>query len=481
MIKRTLYFLSLFLCTVLAFGQHEQAIDSSFGSNGFLKVEGSDFFINNDRIVVAELDSHRVHFHAYDLDGEPLINWGFNGIKTVELNPEFVIRQARISSNSGYLLQGHTLSYIPFTVRLQNEEMLDSSFANNGVLVFNSYDIFSNHTTMDNGKTIIVKPEDSSRYSHIIQLDEQGVIDSAFGEEGVIEFTDKGGGFINPVILSDDLMVIKEYHPITNITNATGHTLYFFNSKEVFGGASFFPFQHGGISSTPDSSAIFGFCQYPGDNITAKLGKISKNGDRLAFDTLSEAHHFTTEPANSYTLISDIDVSDEGDIMVFGASFKQGPENLIMFLKGMDHSGILIPAFGESGNIFFKKPGLDRAYYYPGRIQSLNGSGVLLSARIDDLVSGPQNYLMKLSSDFLSTAVLQIDQRFSVYPNPGRQIFNISGKDKMIITNITDLSGRHVPFIENDEGFELINTISGQLFLHYRVNDRPHVHRFISQ
>lgn len=414
------FILSFFATISCIIGQNEASIDTSFGQLGFLNLENLNFHLGESHILHYSFDKNRIDFFQFDLDGQPDETWAPSGQKSFTLEDSLIIKQVLKNHGNGYWVQGETVGQRLFSCRLLDEESIDINFGNNGYLIYpKEFSTSHLHRILNDGRTLILRQNNPGDSAMLYMLKEDLTPERSFGQNGHISFKDNGGYFFSIHTLSDSNYALAEHHEISMVMNASTTTYHFFDDHHRVGTVRKFPGQIQSLSNMKNQELILGWGQYPGDELTAGITRFSFHNGLQPFDTSTEAHNITTIPDKILGFITDLVFEENGDILLGGNLHSSSLSQSRLFVKLLMEDGDLKTRFGDQGSIFFKKPGIDGAYYYSGKVSSKENM-VYMSFAVDTGAVGEiQNYLVRLRADYLldlhgapSAAPLKL------FPNP---------------------------------------------------------------
>lgn len=473
-----LYVLMIFLCIHPGLqSQHESAIDSSFGVDGFLEVGNDKFAVNNqEEIVIFRQLKHGVEFTKYNEDGQLVNTWGNNGIKKFMLDTTFYVDKLKSVSGNGFLLEGRYNTSYGFTIRLNAEVMLDSSFGKNGLVIIDT--TISGHVTAQNGMSYALLPWDSIAGFRMIKYTEQGLRDMSFGLDGKMELKLRSDCGLHTIVLSDSLFCVRHCSDLGPMSGGIVDHVTVFDQKGRTDGVTFFPFSFGGAFFN-ESLPLLGYDLWYEDGVYAKLQYVDENGVIIDFDPDSEASKTTWNRRISLADIFSAQVA-LNKIYLFGGFFISNPENFTFFLKRMNLDGTLDLSFGQKGNIFFKKPDLQSAYYYPGGSAYYAEKFALVSGVIDPAGSGTRkNFIIKLKTgQITNNSDVKEDLSFTITPNPARTSVLVEGLLSSDHCEIFSLTGQTVCHTRIRNELTLCSPLSGIHFLRVLRKGESHVRSF---
>lgn len=459
-----LILLTLFLCFQTAlWSQHEAAIDSSFGENGFLEMQGSSFSLTpSGQIIVTDIQNYKVLFYKYDQNGLIVNSWGRNGVKEFELDSLLSVSRVKSYSGAGYQIEGKTKAGFPFTARLLEEVMIDSSFGDNGILIIEDH--FGIHATSEMGSTVVASSIDMNGRSAVTKFKVNGQLDSTFGINGSVILTDQKGSYSHINFLNHEEFAVRGWEPFSTIMNASADNLMLFDNDGLVKDYVFFPIGLAGISNFDMDVAYLGYHLYPGDEYTAYLRKVTKTGIIESFPDNSECDSLTFDVEHPYVYMHSPKIINS-QIYTVGTYSYGSPSKI--FIKRLNLDGYLDRSFGADGNIFFKRPGLDNGYYYP-RSMLLNGQDqIYLQIGIDELDgTGIHEFIIKLDGRILSSNHdLKYEATPSIHPNPGNSTFTVTCDGYLVDIKAFGVDGLEIPLHRTGNSFRLLERHNGIIYI----------------
>lgn len=177
--------------------------DTSFAAGGRLSVNGlRDFEILVDghiltiATIYSSLDYGRVC--RWSRDGMLDMSFGTQGCTNLSYASGFEARRIRLFSNGHILVAGVTESYVALFAKLKPDGTIDQSFGLNGLAPAGYYD-FSYYRVgpwvidktgevaiQPDGKILFGYSQDWDNYFYIGRLNQDGSVDTSFGESGVV-------------------------------------------------------------------------------------------------------------------------------------------------------------------------------------------------------------------------------------------------------------------------------------------------------
>jgi uncharacterized delta-60 repeat protein len=199
-------------------------VDTSFGENGLIDfgAEGFHFihaesiYTQDNKILSVGTDKTEnfddaTAYCSHNLDGSPTLNFGDNGIVSLNLAadiPPTLERGMRITprANGQYFLEGR--HYQRFVMRINEDGSIDETYGENGIRTFST--LFWYSAIQDDGKIIIARSLDwnDDLLSYIFQrIDFSGEDDISFGENSIFEVNISSG--------DDNIREMQFYPPST--------------------------------------------------------------------------------------------------------------------------------------------------------------------------------------------------------------------------------------------------------------------------
>ncbi len=192
-------------------------IDSAFGNNGRAITDfggsyswGNAIAMNSKNIIAVGRSDSNLIVVAYTPEGIIDSNFANNGIFSLAFSLAFQtdmpwilgLRDVRIQADDKIVVCGNDK-----IIRLTDDGMLDSSFADNGIATLsNSYSGLLSLQIKDDGKIVAAGHYNFCKF-HVVQLLQDGSPDSSFGNDGVVTTQVAGGfglGLISSILLLPD-------------------------------------------------------------------------------------------------------------------------------------------------------------------------------------------------------------------------------------------------------------------------------------
>lgn len=151
---------------------------------------------------------------AYGQDGNPDLSFGTEGVVTTDIDDSEELLSSVVQQNDQKLIvSGITLDNSiskPYLVRYMPDGILDSSFGNNGVLVADYAEGYSEHVNLflDEQQNIITGGKFSSSQNQtykIAKYNSNGELINSFGTNGVL--TIPNGNFTKMLVLADNSLL----------------------------------------------------------------------------------------------------------------------------------------------------------------------------------------------------------------------------------------------------------------------------------
>ena len=359
----------------------------------------------------------------YNIDGSLDTTFAINGIFT----------EAR-SINSVLLLPGNSIILAGYTntegviIKLDNNGLFDSSFGNNGILLLNSF-ILWNSILLSDGKIFSVGLDNSAGVNRKIaycKIDTQGAFDTSFGQNG---------------------KVVEDLYD-----NAMNNN----TALEVIKGAK----------ELPNKKIILEGYIYADLYSSNFLAKINSDGLLdTTFGTNGMVYH-------SYPYIPSpgFEIQPDGKIIIGGS--KAMNSNMGYSVTRFDSDGNLDTTFNKTGH-FDLDPSQDLDFLQHIKLQGN-----------DTLIIGGASYLNSTVANFTLTRILldtpltieePLEQFIKVYPNPFEDLFFIEDSEGIIKNiKIFDNTGRIIKTIsETTQTVREIHTnfASGIYFINIETKD----------
>jgi len=215
-------------------------IDNSFGINGTVSMDfaNKDYLadlkiLDNDAIIVTGYsdysNGHYPHFKSfiikYHADGTLDNTFGING-KQIFNTSGFTAEQVLVQSDGKILIVGNTYMISPtldiVIFRLNTDGSFDTNYGDNGFLLLDlgssEMSFVSGLQQNDDLVMSYFKPV-SPFTNHLIRLNNQGTIDSTFGDNGIINHNDSSliYGYVKNLFITNNDKIITVFNAYNTI------------------------------------------------------------------------------------------------------------------------------------------------------------------------------------------------------------------------------------------------------------------------
>jgi uncharacterized delta-60 repeat protein len=344
--------ISCLLISTTFFAQ-DGTLDESFGTNG---------------VVVATVGTEDNDFRGVDIsiDNEIFIIGGALDIGEVEYNS--------------------------FLLKYEENGVLDTSFATNGVMISTNVDDDFRRIVVLNDKSILIGIQNSSNYK-IQKFDSQGNIDTSFGTNGLL-FPNGQNGYLTNFVVDENENIVTYNGYLNNTISVTAIRRFLPNGvlDETFGTNGLLFFELGNESTSarsviplPSSKLLVNYTETTNNTASKGVARLFNDG------TLDESF------ANSGTLTLPVEEEFnctgspyiDGDFLVGCSYFDFNNEVLYEKTLRLKEDGTLNHNFGNNGV-------LDG--YAGGRIQE-NNRIILPNFFYDFFEGGVSIYPIRIFSD----------------------------------------------------------------------------------
>lgn len=460
--------LLILLSTIQGYSQTPN-FDNTFGTNG--KVY-EDFISGNNSIsqIVLQSDGKIVTCGAvvtnnpfsqclvvrFNTDGTVDSAFGNNGTVVTDNNPAFATSIALQNDGKILITGGVELSNNNneiLVTRLNSNGTLDTTFGNSGTT------IISLPTSNEDGLSIKIDPTgkiyiggftyNTINTSFIVRLDQNGTIDNTFANNG--------SAIVNGEVIYD-LEFFSDGKILCIGNNVTSLTLSKLNTDGTFDTS----FDGDGMVST-----IFGPNEYP----YARKAVVLNNGDFIvvghAFQNSKNkpilARYHSNGSLDTTFGNNGIVIKDFGGIIEgygLDAAIDLNNHLIVGYSAGVSNNwdfglgcynldGTEVNSFGTNGTFIFNF-GIDMEYFSSLAIQSDNK--IVMAGNYDFA------YLARLENAILSTNEFEINNNFTLYPNPinneTKLEFTLNSQEKLSF-EIYNTKGQRLKTISKNKTFNL--------------------------
>lgn len=453
-------------------GQHESAIDSSFGQFGWMESRSLDIYKHQgDGFLVGEWGMGLLTFTKFDLQGDTVAEFGVGGQVKVDLLDGLVVRKVDQFSD-GYIVMGNIGTDTLATVFLNNEFVVDPTKLSNGWWLGFYPNSTARHQTSENEQTIIAYNTNDG--IEVEKRNALGDLIDSFGQNGIA--MDRPG-WINTVryLTGDIFYTISSYDPNIGFPNARGDRVVFFDNTGVIKALQFFPEDVGPmIADSSNRWVMASNCDYFDQYKTSRLRYLDDNRNLEDFPANSEAYalHWPDGSVSSTSAIQSMKTNQDGGFLLAGHWFSSAPYDMSIFLKSVNQSGQLNRTFGSQGNLFLKKPEEPVATYDIRKVLQYDDHQLLVSLRMS-FTQGrdAENYILKLNTDEILSIIDQERQELEIYPNPTSngeiKIINAQGRPYKIVNSLGHIIGEG---LVGEKAIRMMQ--SGLYHVQVKVNDR---------
>jgi len=201
---------------MLAKFKPDGSIDSSFGSSGMVKewvnghnIRGSAIAFYNNYIVTGKVDdtTKQITIEKFDLNGnkDATFGVGIGGSKSKEINDITIDSSGNVYA-VGYIENSNEDILL---VKLKANGTLDTNFGSNGLKIFdkNNEDNKGMAIKLDSSNHIIVAGL-SGDYMYLTRLDLDGNLDTTFGNNGAIVYSSAKSGAYDLILDSNEDILV---------------------------------------------------------------------------------------------------------------------------------------------------------------------------------------------------------------------------------------------------------------------------------
>ncbi len=403
-----------YLCTITRY-HIDGEIDTTFGVNGSVESFGESYCVfsnlqiqNDDKIIVSGVLGDDLLLMRFLPNGTLDSNFGTNGIVTFNFNNGFqLIKSTILLDDEKILLVGESDDTVNL-IKYQQNGTIDSTFGENGITSFATEldsRVFEGKVRIDGKILVSARYTDANYDDHIIFLRflENGSIDSVFGDDGIFN-PNITFGFIyaNPIAIDDSNRIVAAFGTYDEML-------------ETYDSNSYRLHPDGGIDDTY------------GNNGFQNLGSFSP---------------------------SRIIIQPNNRILIGGGySFFEGSSTTI---KRVLENGSIDSSFST---IF---EDLQRSNF------SLLNSGKIIGLSNTYWFQGPEDFVLtRYNNDPLGIEDQQLE-KFSVYPNPSNGIFKIQHDFLAAETayQVTDVLGKIITtgYLKNDQTEINLTTVKAGVY-----------------
>lgn len=423
------------LFTVVRYNE-DGTLDASFGNNGIVSFNPSGFYGNFPKeIALANDGSYLIGGYFYNPDGSPATNYllvklnidgsfdenfGDNGVIIGPSNQSqiFQISTMKVNAEGKIIAAGFVNNPDKAAIMKFNEDgSVDTSFGNNGVAIYEGYEISyaEDLCLQEDGKIVIggMWVGEGHNIACFARFNANGTLDTSFGNNGVVEIA--VGNYYTGQSFTTAIDVDKEGNIV-----AAGH---FWVANE--------PLQYDIFVTRYDSNG----------RLDASFGN---NGMTIVRPTQGASNYIS-----DMMVSADSTIYFSGRICIYYTTF----DFLVMSL---DKNGALNANFAEDG-IFI--------YHDPSNLE-VDAAAIDITSDNKLVIGGSHsdsNYFydfmaVRMYSDIQGVdAIADMDQaNFSVYPNPTSDFIGISLTDsETYAAEVVDMNGRVVMMAKVNDGSRL--------------------------
>lgn len=447
---------------------------------------------------------HQVGITRFNQDGSLDENFGTDGIvildKDVIPSDRSYVRIVNDDKIMVVSTSRQTISsYDRFLVaQYNNDGTLDSEFGDNGITLIDGTGYLYGFEVQSDGKLILIGEFYSSGQSDfgIVRLDATGSLDTTFGLDGrtVINF----GTIANPTILTTDF---PTYCQILNdgkilIGGSTNSTTYqgyeFALAKLDQDGKLDITFGNEGklITSFGINNAQLNTVMVNDNDEIFALGAIYgviDAGAKIGLAKYDQYGNLDVNFGTNGTTITQINMSgtwgflnqayitEEGKIL--GAGFNQvnGFNEVDVVLMQYNPDGTLDDSFGIDGLQIFDFD-QDPTFESMTTIVSTTDNKVIMAGILNNNFA-----VVKLIDGALSTSI-NVQTNFSVFPNPTKDVLNITNIQKMDAITILDVLGKSIfEKIESTSQIDVSRLQQGLYFIQILSQGKTFTQKFIKE
>ena len=479
--KKHLLIILLILFPFINFSQ-DGTLDPSFGNDGYVF---TDFYgqedipheigeqSDNKLIVIGSVTNgsdYLCTITRYHSEGEIDTTFGVNG--SVELFGESycVFSNLQIQNDDKIIVSGKLGDEL-IIMRFQSNGIFDPNFGTNGIVTFNftnGFQSIKSTILLDDEKILLIGESEDT--VNIIKYNQNGIIDSTFGNNGVISFaTELDSRVFEGKIQNDGKILVSARYTDANWDDyiifyrflENGDLDLTFGNEGAFDPNISFGFIYANPIEIDDSNRIvaaFGTYDEMLETYDSSVYRLHPDGE---IDNTFGNNGFHNLGSFSP---SKIIIQPNNRILIGGGySFFEGSSTAI---KRVLENGSI-----DSNFLTINELELQRASF------SLLNSGKIIALSNTFWFQGPENYVLtRYNNDPLGIEEQQLE-KFSVYPNPSNGVFKIQHDYLASETpyQITDITGKliqtgklseeqsNIDLTQVQQGIYLLN-VSGSTF-----------------
>lgn len=520
--KRLLISSLILLFSICLKAQYPGAGDPTFGNNGITTFAVSDYF-DQAREVLVQPDGkiisagyarmngsdYQIYVSRQNIDGTMDITFGDNGIVVIDGNPGggSYARAAALLPDGKILLGCYTFYYQGYTyyndalvVKLNADGSLDTSFGNNGMGVFDGYNssVVEDIRVQEDGKICLIGYCDD--VSSVIRFNENGVLDTTYGNNGVALFSwnDCPTSYVFNGAFQDDgkLLLCGMYINDDNLDKCMIVRVNEDGTKDTsFGEDGIVKFSLGpghdfikAIKILDDGKILCAghtyIKQVPVLNYKFAVTRLNPDG---TFDTTFGQNGIAT--AEYYVeyenYLEDMVIAENGNIYCVGYCYNgvTADENLVVMSLLPD--GSMNEVFGD--NLGLTMIGND-GYQKEAYCIALTGNGHIVIGGYKGFkdYSGSDVFIARITSDLYDDVneITDNAQNFVLYPNPTDEKLTVNIEDKdEYNASIYDLNGRIVmtAILKSNATIDVSSLPSGNYLIKMKSDNKTLVNHFVKK
>jgi uncharacterized delta-60 repeat protein len=444
----TLILFVIFGACIESYSQ-DGALDQSFGSGGIVisPITNGDSYhdvvVQDDNKIIAvgmSFDAgfvSRANVFRFLPDGSLDEGFADNGIFTFELNYEANIYSCAINSEGKIILAGSTTDYVNYkflVIQLNADGSLDSSFGDNGVVVYNAcplegyYENLGNAVAIDAEDKILVSGNSFDvnyiRRPVVLRFMTTGEIDPSFGNNGVATIPVGEGA------CSYDCLAIQPDGKIIAGGNYGNTLLWYvllltrFNSDgsidTTFGEDGSVKYSYGDVDDeafdlglTSDGSIVVaGFTATQTYNFSTLVMQFTSDG---TLDTNFGSDGIIEFDQGNYDVADALSILPDGKIVVAGTSGEGPPNSYDMAIWKYNPDGSPDLSFDGDG---FVQHEIENYYAMGYGLAIQNDGKILIAGQARTNVNQNHYFISRLNNEIeVAVSEYQSDS-IELYPNP---------------------------------------------------------------
>jgi hypothetical protein len=495
---------------VSALNAQNYAPDPTFGQNGTV-VTNYNMYYDNDQAPknVVFIDNkyvfaQKTQLSCFTENGSVEYNFGTMGYSLIVV-PQcptclVEIKDIKIINNDIFVFgkagDYASTQFYGFIAKLNADGVFDTSFGNNGISTINIGNQALNYyldgisdLVYKDGKyfaigSIVYTDTVVRKNLFAVKMDQNGVPDVSFGPSGIKKFTSIDGHNARNIFeYEDDLLIVGNLAP-NNTTSE--HSATFMKIDEDGNMLSTF-----GDNGVKKIVLVDGLCSCGESMIKCVLADnmlyfIRTRGQSFGgYYKIQKLDISTLQNVNpvASVAITDIAYIDyPTDYIIEGnkayilscpmiSQFNECPENFTISRRLTD--GTIDTSFNQTGEYSFNFPGpfSGASTYEIASTFVKTGDKILIGGYTSTPMYNTAPYkgfaMLKITDETLADDDFELKDKLSVYPNPTKNIINLSNPDGLIIDKVTiaDTTGKMVYCPENSEDINIADLSTGIYFM----------------